>query len=145
MINIQEIDHLIQKFYECVCFHPEHYPKYDQLQELFYGDGKLLNCNYDKPIDFTVHSYIQAMMHQIEEGNATFYSQQEISDVTEVFGRTAQRISVYEYAFEAEAVQPWKRGVNYVQFIFAEGKWKIVSMIWSDEREGVRIPEAYLL
>ena len=145
MINIQEIDHLMQKFYECVCFHPEHYPKYDQLQELFYGDGKLMNCNYDTPIDFTVHSYTQAMMHQIEEGNATFYSQQELSDITEVFGRTAQRISVYEYAFEAEAVQPWKRGVNYVQFIFADGEWKIVSMIWSDEKEGVLIPETYLL
>ncbi|WP_207426308.1 hypothetical protein [Pedobacter sp. SYSU D00535] len=145
MNNIQEIDLVIKEFYDCVCFNPEHYPKYDRLQELFYGDGKLMNCNYEKPLDFTVASYTQAVMHQIEEGNSTFYVQQEISDITEVFGRTAQRISVYEYSFEAEAIQPWKRGVNYVQLIFAEGKWKIVSMIWSDEKEGVTIPETYLL
>jgi hypothetical protein len=143
-MTIPEIDSLTRKFYECVCFNPEHYPKYDQLQELFYGDGKLMNSNFDQPLEFTVQSYIQAIMHQIDDGNARFFSQQEISDVTEVFGKTAQRISVYEYTFEAETTQSWKRGVNYMQFILIDGQWKIVSMLWNDEKEELRIPEAYL-
>ncbi|WP_423149251.1 hypothetical protein [Rubrolithibacter danxiaensis] len=145
MINIQEIDHLTEKFYECICFNPEHYPKFDQLQELFYGAGKLINTNFDKPIDFTVQSYIQAMMHQIEEGNAIFYSQQELADITEIFGKMAQRISVYEYSSIVDAPLPWKRGVNYIQYIFTNGKWLITSMIWGDEKETVQIPQTYLL
>ncbi|MFD2163470.1 hypothetical protein ACFSJU_13765 [Paradesertivirga mongoliensis] len=144
-MTIHEIDKLTGQFYECICFKPEHYPKYDQLQELFYGDGKLINGNYDQPLEFTVQSYIQAIMHQIDDGNATFYSQQEISDVTEVFGKTAQRISVYEYSFTAENTAPWKRGVNYIQFILVSGEWKIVSMLWNDEKEELAIPEAYLV
>ena len=144
-MTIPEIDQLTQQFYECICFNPEHYPKFDQLQELFYGDGKLINGNYDQPLEFTVQSYIQAIMHQIDDGNAVFYSQQEISDVTEVFGKTAQRISVYEYSSDPENVQPWKRGVNYIQFIFIDGNWKIVSMLWNDEKEELLIPEAYLV
>lgn len=145
MMNIQEIDHLTEKFYQSICFNSEHYPGFDRLQELFYGAGQLINHNFEKPLHFTVQSYIQALMHQIDEGNAIFYSQQEISDTTEVFGKIAQRISVYEYSYEAECVQPWKRGVNFVQYIFTEGRWLITSMIWSDEKEGVKIPETYLL
>lgn len=145
MINIQEIDHLTEKFYQCICFNTEHYPKFDRLEELFYGAGKLINNNFEKPLDFTVQSYVQALMRQIEEGNALFYSQQEISDSTEVFGKIAQRISVYEYSYEAECVQPWKRGVSFIQYIFTEGKWLITSMIWCDEKDGVKIPETYLL
>ncbi|HEY0054954.1 MAG TPA: hypothetical protein VGB63_06325, partial [Pedobacter sp.] len=71
-------------------------------------------------------------------------SQQEISDVTEVFGKTAQRISVYEYSSDATSSNPWKRGVNYIQFIFINGSWKIVSMLWNDEKDELVIPEAYL-
>jgi len=146
MINVQQLDHLTESFYECTSFNTEHYPQFDQLQELFYGDGKLMNCNYDEPMDFTVQSYVQAIMRQIEEGNASFYAQQEVSDITEVFGKTAQRISVYEYSFTAENTQPWKRGVNYIQYVLTDEGWKIISMIWSDEKEGVaEIPPTYLL
>ena len=145
MINIQEVDHLTEKFYECICFNTEHYPKFDQLQELFFGAGKLINTNFDIPLDFTVQSYAQAMMHQIEEGNSAFYFQQEISDTTEIFGKMAQRISVYEYSFAVDTPQPWKRGVNFIQYIFTDSKWLINSMIWADEKEGSTIPETYLL
>jgi hypothetical protein len=144
-MTIHEIDKLTNVFYECICFNQEHYPKYDQLQELFFGDGKLINGNFDQPLEFTVQSYVQAIMRQIEDGNATFYSQQEIADVTEVFGKTAQRISVYEYSFTAETTQPWKRGVNYIQFIHIDGNWKIVSMLWNDEKDELVIPETYLV
>lgn len=144
-MTIPEIDQLTRNFYQCICFNPEHYPKFDQLQELFYGDGKLINGNYDQPLEFTVQSYIQALMHQIDDGNAVSYSQQEISDVTEVFGKTAQRVSVYEYSSDAQNTQPWKRGVNYIQFIFFDAQWKIVSMLWSDEKDELPIPEVYLV
>ncbi len=144
MTNLQ-IDHLTQKFYESICFSQEKYPNIDQLQELFYGDGKLVNGNFDNPLEFTVQSYIQAIMHQIEEGNAEFYSIQEIADVTEVFGNTAHRVSVYEHASISNAPQPWKRGVNYIQFIFSDGAWKIISMLWNDEKEGLKIPEEYFV
>lgn len=144
-MNIQEIDHLTSLFYSCISFNQEHYPKFDKLQELFYGAGKLINNNFDQPIDFTVQSYVQALMRQIEEGNAAFLSQQEISDTTEVFGNTAQRISVYEYSSLADTKAPWKRGVNFIQYIYDEGRWQIVSMVWTDEKEDLPIPEAYLL
>lgn len=145
MVNIQEIDHLTEHFYQCISFNKEHYPNYDMLKELFYGSGKLINNNFEQPIDFTIDSFVQALMIQIEAGNAICFSQQEISDTTEIFGNVAQRISVYEHSSLNDVQQKWKRGVNYIQFIKTKGRWLITSMLWQDEKEEVKIPEAYLV
>lgn len=143
-MSIQEIDHLTEKFYESISFNTEHFPNFDQLQELFYGSGKLINNNFDRPVDFTVQTFAHAMMGQIEAGNAVHLAQQEISDSTEVFGNMAQRISVYEYNASLHPTKAWKRGVNFIQYIFADGQWLITSMIWKDENDDLKIPESYI-
>ena len=139
----QEIDHLTERFYQSVCFSAEHYPNIDQLQELFYGSGILINNNSEQPIEFTVQSYAHAMMAQIESGDAVYYVQQEISDNTEIFGNMAQRISVFEYSFVKDTPN-WKRGVSYIQYICVNSEWRIISIIWTYEKEGLVIPGKYL-
>lgn len=145
LINTQQIDHLTEKFYQCISFDQERYPNFDELQNLFFGAGKLINSNFDQPIDFTVQSFSQAMMQQIESGNVNFHSQQEIGDVTEIFGKIAQRISVYEYSNVRSVRQKWKRGVNYIQYIFTEDQWLITSMIWNDEKGDLVVPRLYMM
>ncbi|HEY1023590.1 MAG TPA: hypothetical protein VGE26_00380 [Sphingobacteriaceae bacterium] len=144
LVNTQAIDHLTEEFYRCISFNQEHFPNFDRLKELFYGSGNLINNNFEKPVEFTVQSFAQALMQQIEAGNTDFHSQQEIGDVTEFFGKIAQRISVYEHSNTKDASVKWKRGVNYIQYIFTD-RWQITSMIWSDETEGVTVPQVYLL
>lgn len=144
-LDTQQIDHLVERFYQCISFDQERYPNFDDLQELFYGAGKLINNNFDKPVDFTAQSFCQAMMQQIESGNVNFHAQQEIGDVTEIFGSIAQRISVYEYSNVRSVRQKWKRGVNYIQFAFTNGRWFITSMLWSDEKDDVTVPRTYLM
>ncbi len=144
MLNIQMIDKLAKDFYRCISFHQEHFPQFDQLEELFHGTGKLINNNYDQPIHFTVQSYSQAIMNQIEKDADLYLFQKEVSATTEVFGKNAQRISVYEYLDSEDNELP-KRGVNFMQFINDGKNWKIVSMIWNDESQAEPVPEAYLL
>lgn len=140
-MTIPEIDHLTEAFYKSISFGPEHFPNFDKLEELFYGDGKLINNNFDKPVEFTVQSFSQAMMSQIEAGNAVFFSQLEIADRTEVFGKMAQRTSVYEFSASQNSNTPWSKGINYIQYIFADGRWQIISMIWADETVGNLVDE----
>lgn len=143
-MTLQDIDHLTERFYESVSFNAEHFPNFDLLQELFYGSGKLINNNFDQPVDFTVQTFAHAIMAQIEAGNAAYFVQQEIADKTEIFANMAQRISVFEYSFVKDTPN-WKRGVNYIQYIYIGGKWLIISMIWTYEKEGLVIPEKYLI
>ncbi len=116
-MDIQEIDHLTEHFYQCISFNKERYPNFDKLKELFYGAGKLINHNFDHPVEYTADSFSQALMAQIEAGEAVYFAQQEISDNTEIFGNVAQRISVYEHSPLNNPLQEWKRGINYIQFI----------------------------
>ncbi|WP_026898421.1 hypothetical protein [Daejeonella oryzae] len=143
-MTIQEIDHLTERFYQSISFNTEHFPNLDQLKELFFGDGKLINANFDQVLDFTVQTFSHSLMAQIESGNATHFTQQEISDQTEIFGIIAQRISVYEYTSSAISNGKWKQGVNYIQYLNVHGKWLITSMIWKDESPDLSIPESYL-
>ena len=145
MIHIQEIDHLTERYYQCVSFNKEHYPNYDMLKEVFYGAGSIINNNFDVPTEFTLESFSQALSNQIEKGNSEFFVQQEISDTTEIFGKIAQRVSVYEYSSSDMLDNQWKKGINYIQYILIESQWKITSMVWQDEKEEAKIPADLLI
>jgi hypothetical protein len=140
----QEIDHLTERFYESVCYSAEHFPNVDQLQELFYGSGQLINNNLEPPVHFTVQTFAHAIMGQIEKGNTEYFVQQEISDQTEIFGNMAQRISVFEYSFVKDTPN-WKRGVSFLQYICIDNEWRIISIIWTFEKDDLTIPEKYMV
>lgn len=143
-MNLQDIDHLTERFYQGVSFNTEHFPNFDQVQELFSGSGKLINNSSNPPVDFTVQTYAHSIMSQIEAGDASYFVQQEISDKTEIFGNMAQRISVFEYSF-VKNTPDWQRGVNFIQYICTDSKWLITSMIWTFEKESLPIPDKYLI
>lgn len=142
--QIQLIDHVTEHFYLYKGFDAEHFPNMDALRELFFGEGHLLDHSFAQSIEFTLSSFVQALMKQIDAGNATFFVQQEIADQTEVHGNMAQRMSVYEYSNTRDATVKWRRGLSLIQFILKEDKWLISSIIWCDESKDFKIPEDWL-
>ena len=143
-MNLQDIDHLTERFYQGVSFNTEHFPNFDLVQELFFGSGNLINNSSNPPVEFTVQTFAHSIMSQIETGDASYFVQQEIADKTEIFGNMAQRISVFEYSFVKDTPN-WQRGVNYIQYICTDSKWLIISMIWTFEKESLLIPDKYLV
>ncbi|MFM6976403.1 MAG: hypothetical protein ACKOW2_06115 [Sphingobacteriaceae bacterium] len=142
--QIQQIDHLTEHFYLFKGFDAEHYFKADALQQLFFGDGHLVDASFVKPMEFTLASFSQAISKQIEEGNAQFFVQQEIADKTHIHGHIAQRLSVYEYTNTKDTQVKWKRGVNLIHYIYIDKRWLITAMIWQDESKDSPINESYL-
>ena len=58
----------------------------------------------------------------------------------DVLGRMAHAWSVYEARTHPDDPEPERRGVNSIQLYKGEsGAWRIMSMIWDNEREGVRV------
>ena len=142
--QIQQIDHLTEHFYLFKGFDAEHFPNMDALKELFFGEGHLVDHSFVQTMEFTLSSFIQALMKQIESGNADFFVQQEIADRTQVYGTMAQRMSVYEFSTSKEASVEWKRGISLIQYILKEEKWLISSIIWRDESKDFRVPESWV-
>ncbi len=139
-MNTRAIDYVTEDFYESLSFMDGELPDLDTVRDLFYADGLLINNSFGKPLRFTVDSFIGSLEIQMEEGKLLQFMQRELYSKTEIFGRVAQRVSVYEYSFSYYETDNLPRGINYIQFIQEDDNWRISSMAWNDESENNRIP-----
>jgi hypothetical protein len=144
MMNPRAIDYVTEEFYESLSFQDGEVPDLDSVKTVFYGDGLLINNSFSRPVVFTADSFTQTLESQIAEGTLKQFMQRELYAKTEVFGKVAQRISVYEYSFSDYQTDNLPRGINYIQFIQTDDSWLITSMAWADENENYQIPEEYL-
>ena len=65
----------------------------------------------------------------------------EIGRRIDLFGNMAHVWSAYEARRSLDDAEPERRGINSIQlFRDAELGWRIVSMIWDNERDGVEVP-----
>src|SRR5258708_6747322 len=92
-----EIDFLTADFYKAVSFKSGKIPEFTPLDILFYEDGLLVNNNFRDPIAFTTASFIEAIASQIAAGDMEQFMMRELFSKTDVFGKVAHRLSVYEY------------------------------------------------
>jgi len=139
-MNTRAIDYVTEDFYESLSFMDGEMPDLDTVRELFYEDAMLYNMSFGKPVTYSVESFIRALEDQIEEGQLTQFMQRELYSKTEIFGRVAQRTSVYEYSLVYHEIDNLPRGINYIQFILVDDIWRITSMAWNDESANYRVP-----
>ncbi|MBI1407487.1 MAG: hypothetical protein GC145_15355 [Caulobacter sp.] len=65
----------------------------------------------------------------------------ELGRRIEVFGNIAQVWSLYEAKRDPADLNPERRGINSIQlFKGSDGAWRIMSMIWDNERPGLSLP-----
>jgi hypothetical protein len=66
----------------------------------------------------------------------------EIARRIDLFGNIAHVWSAYEARSAPDDAAPERRGINSIQlFKDPDRGWRIMSMIWDNEREGVALPE----
>lgn len=65
----------------------------------------------------------------------------EIGRRIDLFGNIAHVLSAYEARTALDDSEPERRGINSIQLFRDPDKgWRIVAMIWDNEREGVTVP-----
>jgi hypothetical protein len=65
----------------------------------------------------------------------------EIARRIDLFGNIAHAWSAYEARAALDDAEPERRGINSIQlFKDPERGWRIMAMIWDNEREGVTLP-----
>ena len=65
----------------------------------------------------------------------------EIDRRIDLFGNVAHVWSIYEARTSPDAADVERRGINSIQFFKDPDRgWRIVSMIWDNERDGVTVP-----
>ena len=143
-MSTRAIDYVTEDFYESLSFQDGEMPDLETVTGLFYDDGLLINNSFGKPAKFTAETFTYSLETQIADGTLKQFMQRELYSQTEIFGKVAQRISVYEYSFSDQETDDLPRGINYIQFVQVNDNWCISSMAWSDESENYRIPAEFL-
>jgi hypothetical protein len=94
-------------------------------------------------------SWIRIMsLDEYAADTARFFAQNgfheiEIARKVDVFGNMAHAWSAYEARRSLDDDEPERRGINSIQlYRETDGRWRIVSMIWDNEREGLELPKA---
>ncbi|MBZ5617857.1 MAG: hypothetical protein LAQ69_03860 [Acidobacteriia bacterium] len=76
------------------------------------------------------------------EKNAFYES--ELSRRVEMFGNIAHVFSTYE-SRRAPGEKPFARGINSFQLVKDGKAWKVMTILWDQEREGSPLPQKYLV
>ena len=142
--DLNLIQLLVDRLYRAISFDPGNRPPIENLRKLFIPEARLINNNADQPSLLTIDQFISAFREQIESGAITSFLENEISHITELFGKVAHRFSTYESRFDPKSVEPFSVGINSIQMLKIGGKWKVSGMVWNDQAPDREIPERYL-
>jgi len=72
------------------------------------------------------------------------FSESEIQQTATVFGNVARLASIYEYEYRGPDEIRGGRGVNFFNLVNEGQGWKIMNIVWDNERDGVSLHRAGL-
>lgn len=87
---------------------------------------------------FSLDDYMENV-RQLLDGDTRF-SEVEIAQESVVFGNVARLTSVYEFTWQSPRQTRRGRGVNFFTLVHENGQWRIMSIVWDNERPGLSLP-----
>ena len=110
------------------CFHPDA----RQIRTFLDADGRpaMTAMGLDDYARDTTPFFMTHDFHEVE-----------IARRIDLFGNIAHAWSAYEARSSLDDAEPERRGINSIQlFRDPDLGWRIVAMLWDNEREGVTLP-----
>lgn len=139
----EAIQKRIEILYKSMSFSKGEEPNWTNFHDCFTSNAQFINANLDAPMFLDVRTFIQVLDSQIKQHSIPQLFTEEVSHRTQIFGKIAQRFSVFANKIELEG-EPTTRGVNSIQLICAKGNWLIQSISWYNERTDDSIPSKFL-
>jgi hypothetical protein len=68
------------------------------------------------------------------------FSEIELVQEAVTFGNVARLTSLYEVSWKSATEDRHGRGVNFFTLINDAGRWRIMSIVWDNERTGLTLP-----
>jgi hypothetical protein len=140
-VDKAEIDELTRSFFGLFSNVGGVKPGLDRVFDLFVPQCLIAKCGALDPEVSTLHAFITPRQELLSNGSLTDFAEVETSERTFVFGSIAQRLSTYEKSGSRDGVPFTSRGVKSFQYLRTADGWRILSMAWDDERDGLTLQE----
>ena len=151
--DVDTVDHLVASLYDVISGPASKPRDWDRFRSLFLPDGRLgivvpeVPTTKDAParkgdaVFLTPDMYVQRDDPYFKTHG---FFERSIANRVEEFGNLIHVWSTYESRHEENDSQPFTRGINSIQIVHSRGRFWIASVLWDDERPGLRLPEKYL-
>ena len=151
--DMDTVDHLVASLYEVISGAAGKPRDWDRFRSLFLPDGRLGVVRPETPatkeapahkgdaVFLTPDMYVQRDDPYFKTHG---FFERSIANRVEEFGNLIHVWSTYESRHEENDSQPFTRGINSIQIVHSRGRFWIASVLWDDERPGLRLPEKYL-
>ncbi|MGB5690824.1 MAG: hypothetical protein WBM45_16250 [Woeseiaceae bacterium] len=120
---------------------------WDAVRPLFHPRATMVRTG----LDDAGQPFALVMSHDEYIANATEllkgvrFCETELRQEVTVFGNVARLASVYRFSYEGETSSYSGQGVNFFNLLNEGDGWKIINMVWDNERPGVSLQDARLL
>ena len=151
--DVDTVEHLVSSLYYVISGAAGKPRDWGRFRSLFLPDGRLGVIRPETPaakdasarkgdaVFLTPDMYVQ---RDDPYFSAHGFFERSIADRVEVFGNLVHVWSTYERRHAEHDSQPFARGINSIQIVYARGRFWIASILWDEERPGLVLPEKYL-
>lgn len=120
--------------------------RWEDVRGLYHPRATMVRTGVDddgKPfvLAMTFDEYVANVSDKLAD---VAFSETEVSLQVDVFGNVARLASVYEYTLRAADATQHGRGVNFFNLVNEGHGWKIMNIVWDNEREGISLETAGL-
>jgi hypothetical protein len=137
------LDDLVNKFFNLFTNKNGAIPDIDNIYQLCIPEGMIIKNTGATPEIYTLKQFVTPRKKILTDGTLTDFSEEEVTEKTEIFGNIAHRFCSYKKSGILSG-QPFEaKGMKTIQFINTASGWKISSLAWDDERERLTISDDY--
>lgn len=144
--NTTEFLDITRRLYDLISATPET-RDWNSVRDLYHPRATLVRTGINE--DGT--PFVKAMSFDEYAENVTDhlarvrFTEREISQDVTVFGNVARLISVYEFSFTDAGQTKRGRGANFFNLVNEGAGWKIMNIVWDNERDDVSLSASGLL
>jgi hypothetical protein len=138
------INKVVHEAYAAISFSKGDTPNYEHIKSYFIPKAQVIDNSADSAQVASIGQFIYLYRSHVEADTVYAYSEKETFGKTEQFGKIAERISTYTATTNSKKANSTETGVNSFQLIKTPAGWKISSIIWDTEKDGLKVPEYYL-
>jgi hypothetical protein len=138
------IDRIVHSFFGLFSNRNGARPDLSAIFGLCIPQAIISKCVALTPEIYTLEEFITPRQVLLCSGTLTDFQESETSERTTILGNIAQRVCTYAKSGALNGVPFHSRGVKVFQFVRSPEGWRIASVAWDDEREGLTVDQAAL-
>jgi len=145
MDDTKAIDNILHAIYEVISGPAGQERDWDRLRDLYLPEARMIRTVFAP--DGSPEPKIMSMEQYIEDTHDFFqqnsFYEKQIARRIETFGCITHVFSVYEARHNPDDRVPFKRGINSIQLFHNGQRWRVVNVLWDNERENNPLPKEF--